>query len=87
MPRSDPPAVTRRRPDWRGWIILAWVVWWGLLYGTMVVEKRGGKVRGWIVRLRGDVRPPAKSRAAGRNPMLTAPDLAPRVVPARRVSR
>ena len=34
--------------DWRGWLILAWVVWFGLLYGKMVVEERGGKVKGWI---------------------------------------
>ncbi len=31
--------------DWRGWVIFAWVVWFGLLYGKMVVEQRGGKVR------------------------------------------
>ena len=35
----------RRSIDWRGWIILAWVVWFGLLYGKMVVEQRGGKLK------------------------------------------
>jgi hypothetical protein len=34
--------------DWRGWVALAWVVWFGLLYGRMVVERRGGKVRDWL---------------------------------------
>ena len=41
MPRSD----RLRRADWRGWLALAWVAWFGLLYGTMVIEQRGGKVR------------------------------------------
>ena len=40
--------------DWRGWLALAWVVWFGLLYGKMVVERRGGKFRaavsGWTAR-------------------------------------
>jgi hypothetical protein len=36
-------------PWWR-WLIVAWVVWWGVLYGKMVVERRGGKVREAIVR-------------------------------------
>ena len=31
--------------DWRGWLALAWVVWFGLLYGKMIVERRGDKVR------------------------------------------
>jgi hypothetical protein len=34
--------------DWRGWIIVAWVVWFGLLYGKMVVEQRGGKLSAWL---------------------------------------
>jgi hypothetical protein len=47
MPRSEPdtqlpPRVTF---DWRGWLALAWVVWFGLLYGQMVVARRGEKVR------------------------------------------
>jgi hypothetical protein len=31
--------------DWRGWVVLAWVLWFGLLYGKMVVESRGHRVR------------------------------------------
>jgi hypothetical protein len=45
MPRSD----ERRPVDWRGWIALAWVVWFGVLYGKMVVESRGGAVLASLV--------------------------------------
>jgi hypothetical protein len=48
MSLSDPspsPTSTRRPPDWRSWLALAWVVWFGLLYGKMVIEQRGGKLR------------------------------------------
>jgi hypothetical protein len=45
---ADPKTADRRPVDWRGWIILAWVVWFGLLYGKMVVEQRGGKLKEWI---------------------------------------
>ena len=50
MRPSDATPETNIRPslDWRGWIILAWVVWFGLLYGKMVVEQRGGKLRDWV---------------------------------------
>ncbi len=41
MPRSEPPPSI----DWRGWIALVWVAWFGVLYGKMVVESRGGKLR------------------------------------------
>jgi hypothetical protein len=49
MPPSEPeprPFSDRlRKADWRGWLALAWVVWFGLHYGKMVVEQRGGKLR------------------------------------------
>ncbi len=32
------------RIDWRGWITLAWVAWFGLLYGRMILESRGAKI-------------------------------------------
>ncbi len=35
----------RKTIDWRAWLALAWVLWFGLLYGRMVIEQRGGKVR------------------------------------------
>lgn len=53
MPRSE----TNDRPaplafDWRGWIVLAWVLWFGLLYGKMVVESRGHRLRDLVPHLR-----------------------------------
>ena len=33
------------RIDWRGWIALAWVVCFGVLYSRTVIETRGGKLR------------------------------------------
>lgn len=57
MPRSDPPADAGIRPDWRGGVILAWVVCFGLLYGKMVVSRRGGQVHDWVARLVREVRP------------------------------
>ncbi len=44
MPRSD-FELGPRTIDWRGWLALAWVAWFGLLYGKMVFERRGDKLR------------------------------------------
>ncbi len=41
----DSPRSMARSVDWRGWLILAWVLWFGVLYGKMVVESRGHRVR------------------------------------------
>ncbi len=30
--------------DWKGWIVLAWVVWFGLSYGKMVLAQRSDKI-------------------------------------------
>jgi hypothetical protein len=35
---EEGPSELHRPIDWRGWIILAWVVWFSLLYGKMVVD-------------------------------------------------
>ena len=35
----------------RGWIIVAWVVWWGTLYGKMVVEQRRAKLQAWVAQV------------------------------------
>jgi len=54
MPRSerlDRPAAAPSF-DWRGWVVLAWVVWFGLLYGKMVVESRGHRLRDLVPSLR-----------------------------------
>jgi hypothetical protein len=45
MPRFERLRSRLASTDWRGWFALGWVVWFGLLYGKMVVEQRGGKVR------------------------------------------
>ncbi len=37
MSRVDGPP---QRIDWRGWLALAWVAWFGWLYGRMVLEQR-----------------------------------------------
>lgn len=45
-PPRDPLAKGRKewyrpaRCDWRGWIALAWALWWGWLYGLMVLETK-----------------------------------------------
>lgn len=45
MPRSERVLARLSSADWRGWLALTWVAWFGLLYGRMVVEQRGGKLR------------------------------------------
>jgi hypothetical protein len=44
MSRSDTDASHAKAIDWRGWLALAWVVWFGLLYGKMVYRQRSGKL-------------------------------------------
>jgi hypothetical protein len=36
------------RPDWRGWIVLTWVIGWGWAYVMMVFEARGPQVLTWL---------------------------------------
>ncbi|MHC5543147.1 hypothetical protein ACYOEI_33410 [Singulisphaera rosea] len=47
LPHAEPSAQdsTLRRIDWRGWIILAWVVWFAFLYGKMVIAERGSRLQ------------------------------------------
>jgi len=58
MPRSDPP----RSIDWRGWLALAWVAWFGLLYGKMVIERRGDTLRAAVPALTANPSPAGGSR-------------------------
>ncbi len=37
-----------RRIDWRGWVALAWALWFGGQYCKMVAEQRGGKLAAWV---------------------------------------
>jgi hypothetical protein len=43
-PRSGPAAASVKRPDWRGWIALAWVLWWGWAYIQMVFHARSPQI-------------------------------------------
>ncbi len=40
--------VPKKSIDWRGWLTLAWVVWFGILYASMIVERRGAKMRAFV---------------------------------------
>jgi hypothetical protein len=37
--------------DWKGWVILAWVLWSGLSYGKMVLAKRSEEISTLVARL------------------------------------
>ena len=37
--------------DWRGWIALAWALWFGWLYSLMVLETKFPQVLAWLRRL------------------------------------
>jgi hypothetical protein len=37
--------------DWKGWIVLAWVLWFGLSYGKMVIAQRSDKISSLVARL------------------------------------
>jgi hypothetical protein len=37
-----------RRMDWRGWIALAWAIYWGVNYCGMVVRARGDRIKDWF---------------------------------------
>jgi hypothetical protein len=34
--------------DWRGWLVLTWVIGWGWIYALMVVHARGPQVLAWL---------------------------------------
>lgn len=34
--------------DWRGWVTLAWVIFWGGVYCNMAVRVRGQRVLDWF---------------------------------------
>jgi hypothetical protein len=52
MPRPERPSIGHRaRPDWRGWIALAWVVFWGWAYALMAIQARSPQVLEWIRKL------------------------------------
>jgi hypothetical protein len=38
----------RPRPDWRGWVAVAWAVFWGSAYLWMVLQARAPGFVAWI---------------------------------------
>jgi hypothetical protein len=49
MRRTTNGRLTKiRGVDWRGWIALAWVLFWGLSYCGMVVQARGQRIMDWF---------------------------------------
>jgi hypothetical protein len=48
MRLPDRPSDSRTQVDWRGWIALAWVLWWAWAYALMAVPARGPQVLAWI---------------------------------------
>jgi hypothetical protein len=34
--------------DWRGWLALAWALWFGWLYSLMVIETKFPQVLAWL---------------------------------------
>ena len=49
----DSPIARDGRPplDWKGWVVLAWVLWFGLSYGKMVIAQRSDKISSLVARL------------------------------------
>jgi hypothetical protein len=48
---QDAPAAPAARPDWRGWVALAWVVVWGSAYALIAIQARAPQLWSWIVTL------------------------------------
>jgi hypothetical protein len=40
--------MRRCKVDWKGWITLAWVIFWGGVYCNMAVRARGQRVLDWF---------------------------------------
>ncbi len=52
--RHTRPNLARDRVDWRGWIALAWVLFWGWTYALMAIQARAPQVLAWVRKLTGD---------------------------------
>jgi hypothetical protein len=46
--KPEESAPRRNRPDWRGWIALAWVLVWGWAYALMAIQARAPQVVSWF---------------------------------------
>lgn len=60
MPASDASTASsrRQRPDWRGWIALAWAVVWGSAYAVTAFHARAPVVIAWIRHVTGNPQGP-----------------------------
>jgi hypothetical protein len=47
--QADQPRPLRSRPDWRGWIALTWVVFWGSAYALTVIHARCPRLLSWFL--------------------------------------
>jgi hypothetical protein len=45
---SGRPSIVLKRVDWRGWIAVAWVLFWGFSFCGMVVRARGDRIKDWF---------------------------------------
>jgi hypothetical protein len=43
--KIDPRTIFR---DWKGWLAVAWVTWWGSAYVITVLEARAPQVLVWL---------------------------------------
>lgn len=47
MPAGGVESRSPRRVDWRGWIAVAWVVFWGSAYVLTVIQARAPQLLRW----------------------------------------
>jgi hypothetical protein len=48
QPRIGRLKLSDRWLDWRGWLALLWVLWWGWSYALMTFQARGPQVLAWL---------------------------------------
>jgi hypothetical protein len=53
-PVAGAKAAPVKRPDWRGWIGVAWVVFWGSAYALMAIQTRAPQILRWVARFTGN---------------------------------
>lgn len=47
-PAGPSPSAARRRPDWLGWLVLAWVLFWGTAYVFTAIQARCPRLATWL---------------------------------------
>jgi hypothetical protein len=51
-PETANPKSSLSWRDWRGWIAVAWMLWWGWEYAVMMYHARAPQVLAWLAALR-----------------------------------